>query len=52
MVFSCFNDSYYCVVDRMMGIEEVKEQVRAWSIPSTIGWAISLVLLLIFSAIF
>ena len=50
MVFSYFNDSYFWVVNRMLGIEDVKKQIMTWSVPTTIGWAVSLVMLLIASA--
>ena len=49
MVFSYFNDSYYWVVNRMLGIEDVKDQVRVWSVPTTIGWGLALVLLTVLS---
>ncbi len=41
MVFSYFNDSYFWVVNRLLGVEEVKEQIGVWSVPTTIGWAVS-----------
>lgn len=47
MVFSYFNDSLFWVVNRMLGIKEVKEQLLVWSIPTTITWAVSLVMLLL-----
>ena len=52
LLFSYFNDSYYWVVNRMLGIREAKEQIRVWSVTTTIIWAVGLVELLIFSAIF
>jgi len=51
MVYSYFNDSYFWVVNRLLGIEDVKEQTLTWSIPTTIGWLVSLVLILIADAI-
>ena len=47
MIFSYFNDSLFWVVNRMLGIKEVKEQMLVWSIPTTIAWAVSLVMILI-----
>lgn len=47
MVFSYFNDSLFWVVNRMLGIKDVKEQIMVWSIPTTICWAVGLVCLLI-----
>lgn len=49
MVFSYFNDSYFWVVNRMLGIDEVKDQIRVWSVPTTIGWGLALVLLTVLS---
>ncbi|WP_324715822.1 gluconate:H+ symporter [Carboxydochorda subterranea] len=51
MVFSYFNDSYFWVVNRLLGVEDVKEQVMTWSVPTTIGWGVSLITLLIVSAV-
>lgn len=51
-VFSYFNDSLYWVVNRMQGIEDVKEQVMTWSIPTTLAWATSGIMLVIVNAIF
>jgi GntP family gluconate:H+ symporter len=52
MVFSYFNDSLFWVVNRMLGIKDVKEQIRLWSVPTTIVWAVAFVELMIASAIF
>lgn len=43
MFFSYFNDSLFWVVNRMMGIQEVKMQILVWSVPTTIAWFISLI---------
>lgn len=51
-VFSYFNDSFYWVVNRMMGIEDVKEQVMTWSVPTTLAWLTSGIMLVIVNAIF
>jgi GntP family gluconate:H+ symporter len=40
LFFSYFNDSLFWVVNRLMGISGVKQQLMAWSIPTTIAWAI------------
>ena len=47
LFFSYFNDSFYWVVNRLSGITETKEQIRVWSVTTTIAWAIGLVELLI-----
>jgi gluconate:H+ symporter, GntP family len=38
--FSYFNDSLFWVVNRMMGITDVKLQIAVWSVSTTIAWAI------------
>lgn len=48
MFFSYFNDSYFWVINRTLVVEDIKEQIRHWSINTTIGWAIGLITLLIF----
>ncbi|MBO1073677.1 GntP family permease [Roseomonas marmotae] len=52
MVFGYFNDSYFWVINRILGVKSAKHQMLTWSIPSTIGWATSLVTLLVLNAIF
>lgn len=47
LFFSYFNDSFYWVVNRMIGMEETKDQVRVWSITTTIIWAVGFIELLI-----
>lgn len=51
LFFGYFNDSLYWVVNRMMGIKDVKQQIIVWSIPTTIAWAIGLVGVLILDVI-
>jgi GntP family gluconate:H+ symporter len=36
----------------MLGIKEAKEQIRVWSVTTTIAWATGLVTLLILNAFF
>jgi gluconate:H+ symporter, GntP family len=38
--FSYFNDSFFWVAGRMMGITDVKKQLIAWSVAICIPWAI------------
>ena len=38
--FSYFNDSLFWVVNRMIGVVDVKQQLTAWSVCTTIAWAI------------
>ena len=42
LFFSYFNDSMFWVVNRMMGIKDVRQQMMVWSVPTTIARAISL----------
>ena len=52
LVFSYFNDSYFWVVNRMLGIKDAKEQMKVWSVTTTIAWAVGLITLLILNGIF
>lgn len=52
LFFSYFNDSYFNVVTRTLGVKKVKEQVRIWSVTTTLLWATGVVELLILNAIF
>lgn len=52
LMFSYFNDSFFWVVNRMIGITDAKEQMQVWSVTTTIAWAVGLVELLLVSAIF
>lgn len=38
LCFSYFNDSLFWVVNRMLGITEVKQQILVWSVPTTLAW--------------
>lgn len=40
LCFSYFNDSLFWVVNRMMGITDVRQQLMVWSIPTTIAWCV------------
>lgn len=40
MFFSYFNDSLFWVVNRLMGITEVRQQMAVWSVATTVLWAI------------
>lgn len=52
LVFSYFNDSYFWVVNRTLGIKNVKEQIKIWSVTTTIAWAVGFVCLLVLNGIF
>lgn len=49
LFFSYFNDSYFWVVNRTLGVTEAKDQVRVWSFTTTIAWAVGIVELLLLS---
>lgn len=51
LFFSYFNDSFW-VINRSIGITEGKEQLRLYSIASTVAWAVGIVVLLIINMIF
>jgi gluconate:H+ symporter, GntP family len=38
--FSYFNDSFFWVASRMMGITDLKKQLISWSVATTVPWAI------------
>lgn len=46
-IFSYFNDSYYWVVTRMLGVSDVRQQIRIWSVTTTICWAVGCTILII-----
>lgn len=52
MVFSYFNDSFFWVVNRILGVKSAKHQMLVWSVPTTLGWFASLIMLLICNALF
>ena len=49
LFFGYFNDSYFWVVNRTLGVSEAKEQLKIWSVTSTIAWAVGVVEVLILS---
>lgn len=51
-MFSYFNDAYFWVVNRSLGITEIKEQIKVWSMTSTVLWGAGVVTLLIVNAAF
>lgn len=52
LFFSYFSDSFFWVVNRTIGITDAKEQMRVWSIPTTIAWGVGFISLSIINAIF
>lgn len=49
LFFSYFNDSYFWVVNNLMGIKDTKDQIRNWSVASTVAWGVGFIELLILS---
>lgn len=47
MVFSYFSDTLFWVVNRSLGITNTKEQIMVWSVPTTLAWTASLIMILI-----
>lgn len=43
LFFGYFNDSYFWVVNRTLGVKEAKDQLTIWSVTSTIAWAVGVV---------
>jgi len=52
MFFSYFNDAYFWTVNESMDDTKVKEQLKIWSIPSTVLWGVGTITLLILNGIF
>ena len=50
--FGYFNDSYFHVVNRSIGITYSKDQLRFWSGATTAAWAAGIITVLILNAIF
>ena len=49
LFFGYFNDSYFWVVNRTLGVSEAKDQLQIWSITSTIAWAVGVVEVIVLS---
>ena len=47
LFFGYFNDSYFWVVNRTLGVSEAKDQLRIWSVTSTVAGAVGVVEVLI-----
>lgn len=52
LFFSYFNDSFFHVVTRTIGLNEPKEQIQSYSFASTILWGVGILTLLIINLIF
>ena len=49
--FGYFNDSYFHVVNRSIGITDAKEQLKFWSGTTTVAWAAGFITILILNLI-
>ncbi len=49
---SYFNDSYFWVVNRMLGVSKVSEMIRVWSVPTLLAWCTGVVEVIILSIFF
>ena len=47
-----FNDSLFHIVNRLMGVTEVRKQLVIWTVPTTIAWSIGGSLVMILNLIF
>lgn len=52
LCFSYFNDSLFWVVNRMMGIADVRKQILVWSVPTTLAWAVGGIIIAMVNGIF
>jgi len=50
--FSHLNDSYFHIINRTLGITELADQLRIWSVSSTVAWAIGASIVMILNLIF
>lgn len=50
--FSHLNDSYFHIISRTLGLNELPDQLRAWTMTSTIAWAIGASIILTLNLIF
>ncbi|WP_022940327.1 GntP family permease [Psychromonas hadalis] len=47
-----FNDSLFHIVNRLMGVTEVKKQLIMWTVPTTIAWGIGGTFVMILNLLF
>jgi GntP family gluconate:H+ symporter len=50
--FSYFNDAYFWTINESMDVTDVKDQLKIWSIPSTILWLVGTITLLLLNGVF
>ncbi len=52
MAVGHFNDSFFWVVNRMLGITEAKEQVRTWTVPTIVMWVTGCIVVVVCNGLF
>ncbi len=50
--FSHLNDSYFHIINRTLGITELTDQLKIWSVSSTIAWAIGASIIMALNLVF
>ncbi|MCE0494746.1 GntP family permease [Vibrio salinus] len=50
--FSHLNDSYFHIISRTLGISDLPDQLKIWTVSSTIAWAIGSSIVLLLNLIF
>lgn len=50
--FSHLNDSYFHIISRTLGITELSDQLKIWTLSSTIAWAIGASMVMILNLVF
>ncbi|SDH40905.1 gluconate:H+ symporter, GntP family [Vibrio xiamenensis] len=50
--FSHLNDSYFHIISRTLGITELADQLKVWTVTSTIAWAIGASIVMLLNLIF
>ena len=50
--FSHLNDSYFHIISRTLGLSELQDQLKVWSLTSTIAWAIGASIIMILNLFF
>lgn len=50
--FSHLNDSYFHIISRTLGLSELQDQLKVWSLTSTIAWGIGASIIMILNLVF
>ncbi len=50
--FSHLNDSYFHIINRTLGITELADQIKLWSVSSTVAWAIGASIIMALNLVF